>query len=95
MRVGCPIKRPHPPLLNSPLINQDETPVKVIHLPEPATSKYPFMFVQVESDEERRIVLYSYIRNRKKGTLDSFTKDYRGHVMTDGLKGYLGVLRII
>ena len=78
-------------LLNSPLINQDETPVKVIHLPEPATSKSTFMFVQVGSDEERRIVLYSYIRNRKKGTLDSFTKDYRGHVMTDGLKGYLGI----
>ena len=76
---------------SSPLINQDETPVKVIHLPEPEASKSTFMFVQVGTDDERSIVLYSYIRNRKKDTLASFTKDFRGYVMTDGLKGYLGI----
>ncbi len=78
-------------LLNSPLINQDETPVKVIHLPNPTTSKSTFMFVQVGSNEEHRIVLYSYIRNRRKDTLASFTRDYTGYVMTDGLKGYLSI----
>ena len=82
-------------MMNSPLINQDETPVKVIHLPEPATSKFTFMFVQVgtsfSDDDERRIALYSYIRNRKKDTLDSYTRDYTGYVMTDGLKGYLSI----
>ncbi len=78
-------------ILNSPLINQDETPVKVIHLPEPATSNSTFMFVQVGSDEEHRIVLYSYIRNRRKDTLASFTRNYTGYVMTDGLKGYFGI----
>ncbi|MDD3997602.1 MAG: IS66 family transposase [Sphaerochaetaceae bacterium] len=76
---------------SSPLINQDETPVKVIHLPEPEASKSTFMFVQVGTDDERSLVLYSYIRNRKKDTLASFTKDFRGYVMTDGLKGYLGI----
>jgi hypothetical protein len=49
------------------------------------------MFVQVGTDDERSLVLYSYIRNRKKDTLASFTKDFRGYVMTDGLKGYLGI----
>jgi hypothetical protein len=39
---------------------------------------------------EHRIVLYTYIRNRKKETLQSFTQGYNGYVMTDGLKGYLG-----
>jgi hypothetical protein len=78
-------------ILNSPLINQDETPVKVIHLPDPDTSKSTFMFVQVGSNEDHRIVLYSYIRNRRKDTLASFTRNYTGYVMTDGLKGYLSI----
>lgn len=82
-------------IFNSALINQDETPLRVLQLPEPATSKSTFMFVQVGSslseESERRIVLYTYIRNRKKETLQSFTEGYRGYVMTDGLKGYLGI----
>jgi transposase len=81
-------------IFNSALINQDETPLRVLHLPEPASSKSTFMFVQVGSTlgegSEHRIVLYTYIRNRKKETLQSFTQGYNGYVMTDGLKGYLG-----
>lgn len=96
MRLLTPLRQQFEKhMMNSPLINQDETPVKVIHLPEPATSKSTFMFVQVGTsfldDDERRIALYSYIRNRKKDTLDSFTRDYTGYVMTDGLKGYLSI----
>jgi len=82
-------------IFNSKLINQDETPLRVLHLPEPVNSRSTFMFVQVGSTlsetSQHRIVLYSYIRNRKKDTLQSFTKGYRGYVMTDGLKGYLGI----
>ncbi len=82
-------------IYHAALINQDETPLQVLHLPKPATSKSTFMFVQVGTSLKEglahRIVLYSYIRNRKKETLESFTKGYSGHVMTDGLKGYLGI----
>lgn len=82
-------------VFTSSLINQDETPLKVLHLPEPATSKSTFMFVQVgtslSEESAHRVVLYTYIRNRRKETLQSFTKGYHGYVMTDGLKGYLGI----
>jgi len=82
-------------IFNSALINQDETPLRVLHLPEPASSKSTFMFVQVgrslSEKSERRIVLFTYIRNRKKDTLQSFTEGYDGYVMTDGLKGYVGI----
>ena len=82
-------------IYHAALINQDETPLQVLHLPKPAASKSTFMFVQVgtslKEGSAHRIVWYSYIRNRKKETLQSFTKGYRGYVMTDGLKGYLGI----
>ena len=82
-------------LFKSALINQDETPLRVIHLPEPVSSKSTFMFVQVGTsiigESEHRIVLYTYIRNRKTETLHAFTEGYGGYVMTDGLKGYLGI----
>jgi len=82
-------------LFTSSLINQDETPLQVLHLPEPAASKSTFMFVQVgtslSEESAHRVVLYTYIRNRRKETLQSFTNGYHGYVMTDGLKGYLGI----
>ena len=82
-------------IYHAALINQDETPLQVLHLPKPATSKSTFMFVQVgtslKEGSAHRIVLYSYICNRKKETLQLFTKGYRGYVMTDGLTSYLGV----
>ncbi len=82
-------------LFDSSLINQDETPLQVIHIPAPATSKSTFMFVQVgttmTAELEHRLVLYTYIRNRQKVTLQAFTKGYNGYVMTDGLKEYLGI----
>jgi transposase len=74
-------------IYHAALINQDETPLQVLHLPKPATSKSTFMFVQVgtslKGGAAHRIVLYSYIRNRKKETLQSFTEGYTGYVMTD------------
>ena len=76
-------------LMNSSLINQDETPIQVLHLPDSATSKSTFMFVQVgTSSKGHRMVRYSYIPDRKKDRLLSFTEGYEGYVMTDGLKGY-------
>lgn len=82
-------KRLHVHLMNSSLINQDETPVQVLNLPDSATSKSTFMFVQVgTSSEGHRVVRYSYIPDRKKDRLLSFTEGYEGYVMTDGLKGY-------
>ncbi len=75
--------------MNSSLINQDETPVQALNLPEPATSKSTFMFVQVGTSEDgHRVVRYSYIPDRKKDRFLSFTDGYEGYVMTDGLIGY-------
>ena len=82
-------------LFSAPLINQDETPVKVIHLPEPATSKSTCMFVQVGTSEHdgvmRHVVLFTYLRNKLNPTLESMSEGYQGYVMTDGLKGYLSI----
>ena len=81
-------------ILLAPLINQDETPLKVLHFDgEPTASKTFFMFVQVgthivSSSTNRKIVLFSFLDNRRKATLLAQTEGYDGFVCTDGLKQY-------
>jgi len=83
-------------LLKSPLINQDETPVQVLHLEKSKPSKTHFMFVRVgtacpDTGKERVIVQYTFIANRKIETLSQDSDLYNSYIMTDGLRGYLGL----
>jgi len=78
----------------APLINQDESPLQVLHFDgEPTASKTYFMFVQVGThivspQLERRIILFNFLENRQKATLLAQTEGYDGFVCTDGLKNY-------
>jgi len=81
-------------LFQSPLINQDETPVKVLNLDKENPTKTRFMLVRIGTsfqnlEQERIIVQFSFIPNRKIETLSQDTANYDGYWMTDGLKGYL------
>ncbi|MGI6467155.1 MAG: IS66 family transposase [Sphaerochaetaceae bacterium] len=83
-------------ILQSNLINQDETPVRVLKIPEAATSKSNFMLVQVGSTSSedspfKKLVLYTYLPNRRIETLQKQLEGFKGYVMTDGLKGYLHI----
>lgn len=81
------------------LLNKDETRLQVLDVRnksgKPSTNS--FMNVTVGSSylpEERafhKLVIYDYSFDRKMDTLleDYRRFDYHGHVMTDGLKGYL------
>lgn len=83
-------------ILSSNLINQDETPVQVLKIPNSKPSTTHFMMVRVgvsniDAKTTHKIVQYQYLPNRKKDTLNEDTKYYDGFIMTDGLKGYLGL----
>lgn len=81
-------------ILSSNLINQDETPVQVLSYPDSKPSDKHFMFIRVGTSivsqkERHKIVLFTFISNRKNETLSKFSVSYDGYTMTDGLKGYL------
>lgn len=84
-------------ILLAPLINQDESPLQVLHFDgEPTASNTYFMFVQVGThivspQVERRIILFTFLENRLKATLLAQTEGYDGFVHTDGLKNYNGL----
>ncbi|MCY1152831.1 MAG: transposase [Sphaerochaetaceae bacterium] len=66
-------------ILSSNLINQDETPVQVLKIPDSKPSTTHFMMVRVgvsNIDEKttHKIVQYQYLPNRKKDTLNEDTK---------------------
>ena len=81
-------------LFQSPLINQDETPVKILNLDKENPTKTRFMLVRIGTsfqnpEQDRIIVQFSFIPNRKIETLSQDTVNFNGYWMTDGLKGYL------
>jgi len=80
-----------------PLINSDETPVKVLDLlDEDGNKKAPnsrsnaFMIVRAATaaDGSPGPVLFTYSDNRRNDTMSSLFSDYHGCVQSDGLYGY-------
>ena len=80
-----------------PLVNMDETPVKVLELyDEKGMKKAPharsnaFMIVRAGTDYQgkKRLVCFTYSDNRRNETLASYVDDYHGCLQTDGLSGY-------
>ncbi len=82
------IKRFKLQLIQANLINQDETPIKVLKPAPKGTSQSNFMVVQVGSSGNHRIVLFTYVSNRRRLTLDSLVAGYQNYIQTDGLKEY-------
>lgn len=102
MKVGTRLEENMAPCLEKkvfsyPLVNADETPLKVIRLlDEDGKKKAPhsrtnaFMIVRSAVDSKGRPgpVLFSYSDNRRKQTIADLFEGYTGVVQTDGLSGY-------
>lgn len=68
--------------------------MQVIKLADAKPSATHFMMVQVgvsnlDAKSNHKIVLYSFLANRRKEILSEAVNGYKGFIMTDGLKGYL------
>ena len=72
-------------ILKGPVINMDETPLKV--LKEPLRSKC-YMWVFKGSAQGKPIILYEYHPSRSGDVAANFLKTYQGIVQTDGYTGY-------
>ncbi len=75
----------HEAILESHVMNIDETPVKV--LKEPGRSK-SYMWVFKGAPRGKPILLFHYDPSRSEDVVVSFLKDYTGIVQTDGYSGY-------
>jgi transposase len=72
-------------VIESPVINIDETTLKVIK--EPGRSK-SYMWVFRGSATEKPVILYQYHASRSGDVAAAFLKNYKGIVQTDGYAGY-------
>ena len=76
-------------LLTLPVTQSDETPTQVIHDDRSCGStSYMWVHCSGEFYKDRRIVLYEYQRGRSHEIPMQFYRDYKGVLVTDGLKQY-------
>ena len=81
--------RMHQELLESPVLQADETPVEVSKDGRAAGSKsYMWVYRTGKMHDKAPIVLYEYQRTRKADHPRTFLKDYSGVLVTDGYQVY-------
>ncbi len=102
IKVGQRLEKNMAPCLEKliysyPLVNTDETPVKVLKLlDEDGNKKAPnsranaWMIVRAATDKEGKHgpVMFTFRDNRRNQTITDILKPYTGVVQTDGLYGY-------
>lgn len=102
MKVGNRITDNMAPCLEKdiesyPLLNVDETPVKVLKLKDengnkkaPHSRSNAFMIIRAATDSNGKSgpVLFTFSDNRRNDTIYDLLKSYTGAVQTDGLSGY-------
>ncbi len=72
-------------ILKHPMINIDETTLKVIKESKKSKS---YMWVFKGGPPDKQIILFQYHPSRSGTVVASFLKNYRGIVQTDGYAGY-------
>lgn len=83
------VERMKQELLKLPVTQSDETPTQVIRESEHPNSKcYMWVHRSGELYKERPIVVYEYHKGRDHSIPLAFYKDYKGILVTDGLKQY-------
>ena len=80
-------------ILTSNLINQDETALQVLRLPDSKPTAKHYMMVQVgvsnlDANNNHKVALFTFLPNRTTALLNKQVEGYTGYIMTDGLKGY-------
>ncbi len=108
IRVGKRLERNMAPCLEKliysyPLVNTDETPVKVLKLLDeygnkkaPNSKTNAWMIVRAATDSKGRHgpVMFTFADNRRNDTLIELLKPYTGVVQTDGLAGYANAAKV-
>ncbi|MBF0165947.1 MAG: IS66 family transposase [Magnetococcales bacterium] len=78
-------------ILDTGLIQMDETTIQVLHeSARPATSK-SYMWVQCGGTTEARVVLFDYHASRGGAVPKELLSGFKGYLQTDGYDGYLAV----
>ena len=75
-------------ILAGPLINIDETPLKVLNEPGKTNKSKSYMWIFRGGSTERPGILFKYHPTRAGEVAVSFLKGYKGVVQTDGYSGY-------
>ncbi len=75
-------------MLSGPLINADETTLKVLKEPNKSKNSKSYMWVFRGGPPDRPCLIYHYNAGRAGAVASSFLGDYKGCVQTDGYAGY-------
>lgn len=76
-------------VLKEPVINMDETGLKVLKIDGKASDKKCQMWVcAAGAKASKKIAIYNFRTDRKKSTAEAMLKDYHGIVQTDGYVAY-------
>jgi transposase len=79
-------------LLGETLLHADETTHQVLREPNraPQTKSYEWVY-RTSGNGVHKIVIYEYKETRKKEHPETFLKDFKGFLHTDGYQGYHGL----
>ena len=108
IKVGKRLEKNMAPCLEKliysyPLVNMDETPLKVLSLTDeegnkkaPNSKSNAWMIVRAATDSKGRQgpVMFTFTDNRRNETLIDILKSYTGVVQTDGLYGYNNAAKV-
>ena len=75
-------------LLESPVVQMDETPVQVLKEPGKAAESQSFMWVRVGTDKDKPAVLFDYDPSRSKSVPLRLLAGFTGTLQVDGYAGY-------
>lgn len=75
-------------LKQSQVIQIDETPVQVLKEADRPASSRSYMWVMLSGAYDPAVVFYHYDPSRGKEVPLGLLKDYQGHLVSDGYKGY-------
>ena len=79
-------------LVKESVLHADETTLRVLRTKEKPTATKSYMWLYRTSGCcETPIVLYDYRPNRKAENAESFLKEFKGYLHTDGYKAYRGI----
>ena len=79
-------------LLKESILHADETTLQVLKTKDKPTATKSYMWLYRTSGCcETPIVLYDYRPNRKAENPESFLKEFKGYLHTDGYKAYRGI----
>ena len=75
-------------MIESDYIQADETTLQVLKEENKKATSKSYLWLRVNKDEDKKIVLMNYSSNRGSNTASSLLKGFKGYLQTDGYPGY-------